>query len=288
MFTKHHFRPVSILFVLYLAFHSAHFAQAQTNVALARKFDEFGDILSTDIKARLDGFTIELQNDPNVRGFIIVYRSRRDLPGLNSRLARIMRDYLIYARGIAAKRVVTVDGGTASCLTQELWIVPVGATPAPRSDAYSREFVASDAARKFDEYYYYLPSDNSLDDDPHGYIEGGDSLDAFAAALRQQPRSMAYVIAYPQYYIAHWEEYGDDERTRIRRSIHLDAPTAAAKMLRAVRADLVNKYRIAPARVRVVNGGYRRLRQVELWLVPRGEYAPIATPNAFPKRRTGR
>jgi hypothetical protein len=88
--------------------------------------------------------------------------------------------------------------------------------------------------------------------------------------LQKYANSQAYILAYPQYY---------------RRSGHLDPPNTALKMLRAVKSRLVNKYRIAPTRIKVVNGGYRKLRQVELWIVPRGEHAPIPTPNAFPERR---
>jgi hypothetical protein len=230
----------------------------------ARKFDEFGDIYLTDIKARLDNFAIQLQQEPTARGFIIIYRSRRDLVGLNTRLAARMKYYLVNLRGIDSSRVVTVDGGTADCLTQELWIVPSGATPTPRNDAHSNQFIDTDSAWKFDEYYYPL-----LEDYDEGDAYAGNSLDAFADALAKYPRTLAYIIAYPQY-------------TRERRA---DPPKTSARMLRAVKGDLVTSYKIAPSRIRLMNGGYRKLRQIELWVVPRGEHAPIATPNSFPKRR---
>ena len=37
-------------------------AVAQTSDTAARKFDEFGDALPTDMAARLDNYAIELQN----------------------------------------------------------------------------------------------------------------------------------------------------------------------------------------------------------------------------------
>lgn len=230
---------------------------------VARKFDEFGDIYLSDLKARLDNLAIQLQQEPTARGFIIIYRSRRDLPGLNARLAGRSKRYLVYARGIPADRVVTVDGGVAECLTQEFWIVPAGATPVPKSNASSNQAIDIESAWKFDEYSYPLPS---------AYEEGdeytGNSLEAFAEALRKSRRSQAYILAYPQYH---------SERRP-------DPPNTASKMLKAVKADLVGRYRIAPSRIKVVNGGYRKWRSLELWIVPRGEHAPIATPNAFPKR----
>ena len=248
-----------------LVLHICISTQAQSGTQGARKFDEFGDILLTDIKARLDNFAIQLQQEPGARGFIIIYRTRHDLPGLNSRLAGRMREYLVNARGISDDRVVFVDGGVASSLVQELWIVPMGATPKPRDDVYTGQLTDTTSAWKFDEYYYPLPQ---------GYDEGdeyaGNSLEAFAEALRKYPNSQAYILAYPQYY---------------RRGGYIDRPGTALKMLRGVRAGLVGRYHIAASRIKTMNGGYRKLRQVELWIVPRGEHPPIATPNAFPKKR---
>jgi hypothetical protein len=281
---------ITILSLICLALPLNCFAQAQqSSNQAARKFDEFGDILITDKKARLDGFAVELENTPNTRGFIIVYRTRRDLPGLSGRLANSMQKFLVGARGLPSARVIAVDGGVASCLTQELWIVPVGATPTPRSDAYSNQFVDTESAWKFDEYYYYLPKDRAEAEDVSDVFVGN-SLEAFAEALRKQPRSQAYIIAYPEYYIERWEvsEYGDKFKTRQR--IFLDSSGTAQKMQKAVNADLINKYRVASSRIKIVNGGYRKMRSVELWIVPRGVHAPIATPDAFPKkhRRLGR
>src|SRR5207253_8007690 len=139
-------------------------------------------------------------------------------PGINSRLAKLQRNYLVYLRGISPERVVTVDGGIASCLSQELWIVPIGSVPTPRNDAYSNEIVDTESAQKFDEYYYSSPEDG--EDNEVGFSEAGNSLEAFAAALRNQPRSQAYIIVYPQYYIERWEDSVNGRRiiTNHRRS----------------------------------------------------------------------
>lgn len=274
--------PVVCLIVL-----CAHQARSQADAPKALKFDEFGDIEISYLKARLDNFAIELQNSPDTRGFIMVYRSRRDLPGLNSRLANRMRDYMTYTRGLSGDRIVTVDGGEASCLWQEFWIAPPGAAPKARDDAYSRAFVDIQSTRKFDEYFYPRRDDNRGEDYEVDYIDGGDSLEAFAEALRKEPRAEAYVIIYPQYYIERWDETlwnGDVEGKTIKhKRVHHDSRGIAVQVMREVKSDLVHKHHIAAHRIKVVNGGYRKLRFVELWIVPRGEHAPIATPNAFPK-----
>ncbi|HMG73395.1 MAG TPA: hypothetical protein VK582_07835 [Pyrinomonadaceae bacterium] len=48
---------------------------------------------------------------------------------------------------------------------------------------------------------------------------------------------------------------------------------------------LAKVYGIAPERVRLIDGGYRKWRTIELWIVPRGEDAPVPTPNSFPPGR---
>ena len=94
-----------------------------------RKFDEFGDISRNDEKARLDNFAIQLQNEPNAQGYIVVFNGRRSRPGDAQRRLERARQYLIYTRGIDASRIVTMTGGTRDLPTVELWIVPRGANP---------------------------------------------------------------------------------------------------------------------------------------------------------------
>ena len=234
----------------------------------ARKFDEFGDIMYSDLIARLDNLAVMLQNEPGTRGFIIVYRSRRDLPGLNNRLAIRAKQYMVNSRGVPKERVVTVDGGEAMCLTYELWVVEPGAAPTPRSDAYPRNFGAG-STLKFDELYYPLRSDPQGDDGEPAEGISMDALETFADVLRQQPRASAYVIAYKQHH----------------RGWRTDAQGVSRKMLGEVRGHLIREFGIAPARIKVVDGGYRVQRQVELWVVPPGARPPMATPNTYPPRR---
>jgi hypothetical protein len=98
-----------------------------------RKFDEYGNINRDDEKARLDNFAIQLQQEPDSQGYIIVYAGRRSRAGDAQKRAARARDYLVNVRGIDSRRVVTLDGGTREDPTVELWIVPTGASaPTPR------------------------------------------------------------------------------------------------------------------------------------------------------------
>ncbi|HVG29252.1 MAG TPA: hypothetical protein VM864_05975, partial [Pyrinomonadaceae bacterium] len=93
------------------------------------KFDTYGNIPRNDVKARLDNFANELQNQPGSQGYIIAYGGRRGPAGEAQRRADFAKDYLVNTRGIDAGRLVTIDGGFQEEATTELWIVPTGATP---------------------------------------------------------------------------------------------------------------------------------------------------------------
>jgi hypothetical protein len=95
-----------------------------------RKFDQFPDIARNDEKARLDNFTIGLQNDPSATGYVIIYPGRSDRPGAADKRATRISDYMVNSRGLDARRIVTLVGSQRDELRIELWIRPHGA-PAP-------------------------------------------------------------------------------------------------------------------------------------------------------------
>ncbi|HEV7904960.1 MAG TPA: hypothetical protein VGO96_14045 [Pyrinomonadaceae bacterium] len=266
---SHRLKYLLPLACLLLLAHTTQAQTATTTAAPAVKWDEFGDIAASDLIARLDNFAVQLQNDPNTRGFLVVYRTRRDLPGLSNRYAHAMKDYLVKTRGLPAERIVTVDGGVILCLTQEIWLVPIGATPAIRTDAYWNAF--PDAAYKFDEHYYEQRTDSvgetvSYWSFPPHNLQG--YLEAYAAALRKEPRASGYLVAYM--------------------SLNQDRPTLAQKMLQTERNFLIKHFNIKPSRIKTINGGYRRWRGMELWIVPPGEPPPLSPPGSVSKRRRRR
>lgn len=270
-----HLPPAALLLVSLLIG-----AAAQQPAPVAVKFDEFGDVPLSDIGARLDNFANTLRETPQARGFVIAYRSRRDLPGLSGRLMNWMRSQLINTNGLPAERIAGVDGGVAGCILQELWIVPPGAAPAPRRDAYQSEFEDTDSTRKFDEAPFV--TERSM---PESYSQTiHQSLEGFADALRRHPRSSGYLVAYAGYWIDEWEEGKGKDRRR-RRRVNAEAPGAARRELARVKASLVRDYGIRAARIKVIDGGHRRWSGMELWIVPPGERPPIPTPSVFPGGR---
>lgn len=94
------------------------------------KLDEFGNINSEDTKARLDNFVVELQNDPTLQAYLVVYGGRFGPRGQAARRAEQLKTYMVQTRGFDPARIKTVVGGFRSELSGELWLSPLGA-PAP-------------------------------------------------------------------------------------------------------------------------------------------------------------
>ncbi len=82
----------------------------------ATKFDEFGKAGSGDIKARLDGFLIELQNKPNQQGFIINFGSTTEV----AKREKGIKIYLLIRQADLSK-VKILKGGADKNIKTELW-----------------------------------------------------------------------------------------------------------------------------------------------------------------------
>lgn len=99
------------------------------SMIVSQEFDECKNCTFDDQKARLDNFSVALQNDPSARGYILAYGGRMSPIGQVQKLTSRARDYLVTQRGIDASRIVVVNGGFREEDSVELWIVPSGATP---------------------------------------------------------------------------------------------------------------------------------------------------------------
>ncbi len=97
-------------------------------------FDEFPTISNDEDKARLDGLAIELQNNPSVQGYVIMYggTDKRSQSRTPEKLSRMALDYLVRERGFDPSRLTIVQGGTRPATTFQIWLVPPGASiPVP-------------------------------------------------------------------------------------------------------------------------------------------------------------
>ena len=247
----------------------------------ADKFDEFGDVLWSDLIARLDNYAIQLMNQPNAMGFIVVYRTRRDLPGLSHALAMRSKEYLTMTRGLPRDRVSTVDGGIAEHLTQELWIVPPGSALAPRADVRVGYLHDPEWAWKFYEHGF-VPWHEQRRFGVKRYKEiEAEELEAYSTEIKKKRNRTACIIVYAQYDprrpTADWAGTYEPIRER-----PFDPRDTARKELNLRKEILMRVYGLPAARIKLIDGGYRKRREIEYWIVPAGESFPVPNPNAFP------
>lgn len=96
------------------------------------KFDEFDSLSFDDDKARLDAFAIELQNNPDAQGYVILYQGTDKLSKRERNADKIGKrtlDYLVKVRGVDPRRIVITNWGTRPKTRYELWVIPPGAQP---------------------------------------------------------------------------------------------------------------------------------------------------------------
>ena len=84
--------------------------------------DDFGDVKSGDLRARMDAFMADLQNNPGSQGYVINYGSKRYIKNRE----RSFRNHFNY-RGYDLGNIVFVNGGKKKENRTKLWRVPPGA-----------------------------------------------------------------------------------------------------------------------------------------------------------------
>ena len=118
-------------FFIFLLLSSFAFSvSAQTKGA--RKFDETTDFCCENTRTRLDSFFVELQNNPETKGYVIFYggtnhpvcnTNRIPKRGEIDIITTIFKKHIEF-RNQAPKRFFLVKGGYREIWTVEFWIVP--------------------------------------------------------------------------------------------------------------------------------------------------------------------
>jgi len=89
---------------------------------VATPVDEYGVLKDDDVKARVDNFYIQLNNNPQAKGYIINYGTPAQI---KKQKAQIMK--AITFRKYDAGRVTFVDGPNNGAVSTKFWLVPAGA-----------------------------------------------------------------------------------------------------------------------------------------------------------------
>lgn len=138
---------IRVLFLLLFLMSSVAFAQEETPKAV--KYGEFKAATNGYVKMIMDGFYVELGNNPSSQGYIINYGTDREIT-IREKQFRNAIDFF----KLDGARITLVRGGLCNGLTTELWIVPPGADyPAVCSDgAVTPSLPNRAAAAKLEEF----------------------------------------------------------------------------------------------------------------------------------------
>ena len=110
-----------------------------------------------------------------------------------------------------------------------------------------------------------------------------EDLDTFANEIKKQPTQLACIIVYAQFNPrpGQVDWVGDYEP---RTDTRLDPKGTARQELNRLRDYLVKYHGIAAAKIKLIDGGHRKRRWAEFWIVPDGEPLPVPTPNSYPNK----
>ena len=102
-------------------------------------FDAYGEILLTEVSARLDGFLAAIGQDPKIKGEIIIY-GNRNKPSSLTVSVRVVKNHLNF-RGFPIERLTIAEGGYRETTAMELWLVPSGVKRPEPTPTVNSKFV---------------------------------------------------------------------------------------------------------------------------------------------------
>lgn len=88
-------------------------------------FDEFGKLSNDDVKARIQNLYIELGNDPNAQGYIIIYGTEKEIAARERQIQEAIRFLSLDSKRLTIIRRGANPRGTG--VWSVVWIVPPGA-----------------------------------------------------------------------------------------------------------------------------------------------------------------
>lgn len=255
-----------ILLLLIYSFQFSTFAQEQKPRRIQHPL--FFPYTNTEsLMALLDALAIDLQNESNKVACFYVYRKSNDLPGANFQLFNRIRYYLVENRGIDNNRLVFINSGIHSMDKGfECLIVLPDKEQQPGS---MEPDIPENQSLKFDSHYYAMPYDICAFE--IDCLDGEYRLaqvDDFAEVLKKRKGVKAYLVGYGSY-----------------RSSKLEPSKVIVQMLLAEKNRLVKKHGIDSSRIILINGGHRKTRSVDLWIVPPNGKKPTLTPDIFPNKK---
>lgn len=149
-------KKVSLIIAFMLIFSFVVLAQSEQitdsdSSEKTKKVDEFGKAGDCDLSARVDNLFIEMNNQPNSKGYIILYKGKDFLPAsYESDVYGRRIKQQISLRKYDSGRIVFIDGGFRESVTTEFFLVPEnGEIPTP-TDTVEKPLIPTDKTFLFD------------------------------------------------------------------------------------------------------------------------------------------
>lgn len=245
-------RRLSVVLCAALALAVNARAQAEGREPRAKKLDEYvNQFSSCNAGAYLDNFALELRNSPSASGHILIYGPPGPQNSYGERAVKATKTYLVATRGIEESRLHVVYAGQYEHMQEmltELWLVPEGAAPPPRSK-FKPDF-------GFEGMFYK----RELWDGPDivGDVEGWSystetALIGLSDLLARRADARVYLVA-----------YHDGE----------SAPGAWRRVTEK-QTEQLRGYGIPAERVKVIFGGYAKEAGLQLWILPAAVPPPV-------------
>ena len=115
-------QKILLILICLFAVSQISFAQDKPRAVLV---DEFDNISCDDFLARADNLFIELQNEPNSQGYVVIYGKNESLP---KKIAyELWTNGAIKFRNFDGNRITKVRGAETKNIKVQFWKVPAGA-----------------------------------------------------------------------------------------------------------------------------------------------------------------
>jgi hypothetical protein len=154
-----------VLLLILIVMSSVAFAQTEENPQ-ATKYDEFETATNGYVKARMDAYYIELNNNPTTQGYIFNFGTDKEIAVREKQI----RNSITFLK-LDAPRVTLVRGGFRGIVQTQLWLVSPGAeTPTVESTSTKidefEKTTNGDIKARFDSFFIELDNNPSY----QGYI----------------------------------------------------------------------------------------------------------------------
>jgi hypothetical protein len=143
--------------------------------------------------AIMDGYFIELNNNPTAAGYILIYAS----PQKTATSDRQIRSYVNGRRFPTERLVIIHGGGTSRRATIEYWVTPIGAEPPKptlppaNGEPISEETIVEESIDPKKPYIY----SSEYYDGVQCYFESSEiDLDGYARMLKEHPKSRGNIV----------------------------------------------------------------------------------------------